>query len=88
MIEGLIVPPATTPAEQMAEAIKEFRAAESQFDLADPDAFETVNAMLTAAQERIGLIVRGCDPLPGRRRRDCVWLPWLRHWRRGLRCAG
>ncbi len=87
LMDGLIVAPDSTPAERMAEAVRELRDAQSQFDLADPDAFEAVNAMLTAAQERIGLIVRGCDPLPGRRRRDCVWLPWLRWWMGGYRCA-
>ncbi len=57
MINVLIIPPATTPAERMAEAVRELRAAQAQFDQALT--WEEVAAAchaINAAQARIALI--------------------------------
>lgn len=55
-MDVLIIPPATTQAERMAEAVRELRAAQAEFDLAGPEAFEAVNARLTAARAKVALV--------------------------------
>jgi hypothetical protein len=65
---------------EMAAAIREYRAAESQFQQADSPAFSTTNSALTTAKDRIALIA-------GRRPKQPFVLPWLRRKEEGLRCA-
>lgn len=56
-MDGLIIPPAT-PAEQMAEARRELRAAYAQFDLAlTAEEVTAACAAINAAQARIALIL-------------------------------
>ncbi len=68
MMDGQIVALVMTPAERMAEAVQELRAAQAEFDLAGPEAFEAVNARLTAARAKVALILADARAERGRLR--------------------
>ena len=91
-MDGRIVPPvATTPAELMADAIREFRAAQAQFDMATtPEEIDAACSRLRAAEDRMVLIAADAGRRPARATWPPCHLPWvsMAAERRRLRCAG
>lgn len=90
-MERLIIPPVATPAELMADAIREFRAAQAQFDMAiTSEEIDAACSRLRAAEDRLVLIAADAGRRPARTTWAPSHLPWVsRAAERGrLRCAG